>query len=131
MTKEQLETNLAALKMLQSETNEKLADHKVQISLLEKQLKDINKTAITPMDMDSIYEAVEKEINDFDFEDGDNYDFEFEMEYDGRVSVSSTNFTNEEDLVQAIVDRISNIFKEADCPEDEPTADQLNTQNNG
>ena len=48
------------------------------------------------------------------------------MEYDGKVSVGSTNFQNEQDLVQAIVDKVCNLFKEADAPGDDDS--QLNTQ---
>ena len=77
MTKEQLETNLAALKLLQNETNDKLNDHKVQISLLEKQIQDINKPELTPRQLDDIQEAIEKGVEEFNFDDTENYDKEF------------------------------------------------------
>ena len=38
MTKEQLETNMAALKLLQSETNDKVRSYQQQIAELEKQI---------------------------------------------------------------------------------------------
>tara|TARA_R100000315_G_C5202646_1_gene119382 strand:- start:582 stop:980 length:399 start_codon:yes stop_codon:yes gene_type:complete len=129
MTKEQLETNLAALKLLQQETNEKLTDHKVQISLLEKQLEDYNKPALTPMQLDSIQEAIENAINDFDFEDTDNYNIEYELDYDGRVNAQSLEFQSSYELTEKIVDKVYNLFKEADCPEDkeaEELSDELN-----
>ena len=129
MTKEQLETNLAALKLLQQETNEKLTDHKVQISLLEKQLEDYNKPALTPMQLDSIQEAIENAINDFDFEDTDNYNIEYELDYDGRVNAQSLEFQSSYELTENIVEKVYNLFKEADCPEDkeaEELSDELN-----
>ena len=126
MTKEQLETNLAALKLLQNETNDKLTDHKVQISLLEKQLEDINKPELTPAQLDLIQETVERAVNDFDFEDTDNYNIEYELDYDGRVNASSLEFQNEYELVENIVDKVCNRFKEVDCPEDDNS--QVNTQ---
>jgi len=119
MTKEQLETNLAALKMLQNETNDKLNDHKVQISLLEKELEDINKPEITPMMMDNIQEAVEEAVGNFSFDDTDNYDKEFGMEYDGKVYLESLDLTCSYELVELIVDKVHNLFKEAECPTDE------------
>ena len=122
MTKEQLETNLAALKLLQQETNDKLTDHKVQISLLEKQLEDYNKPELTPAQLDLIQEAVENAVNDFDFEDTDNYNIEYELDYDARVSASSLEFQNECELVEVIVDKVHNLFKEANCPTDEENA---------
>ena len=129
MTKEQLEANLAALKLLQQETNDRLTDHKVQISLLEKQLEDYNKPELTPMQLDSIHEAIENAVNDFNFEDTDNYNIEYELDYDGRVNANSLEFQSTYELVEKIVDKVHNLFKEADCPEDkeaEELSDELN-----
>ena len=119
MTKEQLETNLAALKLLESETNDKLTDHKSQIALLEKQLADINKPAITPEMMDEISKAIETAVEDFDFSDDDNFEKEFEMDYDNRIRLSNLDFINSCDLVEMIVEKVLDLFKEADCPTDE------------
>ena len=126
MNKEQLETNLAALKLLQSETNDKLTDHKVQISLLEKQIEDFNKPELTPMQLDNIQEAIEKAVDEFDFSDADNYDKDFSLDYDGRVQLESLDLTSSYELVEIIVDKVHNLFKEADCPEDDNS--QVNTQ---
>lgn len=123
---QELENKKAALELLLNETNDKLNDYKAQISMLQKDIDDYNKPPLTPTQADNIYEAIENAVNDFDFEDTDNYDFEFELDYDGRVSVSSTNFQNSADLIDEIVSKVTDLFKEADCPEDEPTADQLN-----
>ena len=126
MTKEQLETNLAALKMLQQETNDKLTDHKVQISLLEKQLEDVNKPELTPKQLDNIQEAIEKAIEEYDFDDADNYEKEFGMEYDGKVYLESIDLSCSYELTELIVDKVHNLFKEADCPEDDDS--EVNTQ---
>jgi len=126
MNKEQLETNLAALKLLQQETNDKLTDHKVQISLLEKQIEDFNKPELTPKQLDNIQEAIEKAVDEFDFSDADNYDKDFSLDYDGRVQLESLDLTSSYELVEMIVDKVHNLFKEADCPEDDDS--QLNTQ---
>ena len=119
MTKEQLETNLAALKLLQQETNDKLTDHKAQISLLEKQLEDINKPELTPMQLDNIQEAVEKAVEGFDFSNTDNYEFEYGMEYDGKVYCESVGLQCAYELTEQIVNNVCKLFKEADCPEEE------------
>ena len=126
MTKEQLETNLAALKLLQNETNEKLTDHKVQISLLEKQLDDYNKPELTPMQLDDIQEAVEKAVDQYDFSEADNYEFEPSLDYDGRVQIESIDLEDTHELVEMIVDKVHNLFKEADCPEELDTTEPDN-----
>ena len=129
MNKEQLETNMAALKLLQSETNDKARDYQNQIAKLEKQIEDINKPELTPMQLDNIHEAIENVVNDFNFEDTDNYNIEYELDYDGRVNASSLEFQSSYELVEMIVDKVHNLFKEADCPEDkeaEELSDELN-----
>ena len=122
MDKDQLETNLAALKLLQQETNEKLTDYKVQVSLIEKELEDFNKPELTPMQLDGVYEAIESGINDFDFDDTDNYNIEYELDYDGRVNAQSLEFQNSYELVEKIVEKVTRLFKEAECPTDEENA---------
>ena len=126
MTKEQLETNLAALKLLQQETNDKLTDHKAQISLLEKQLEDINKPELTPMQLDDIQEAIEKAIENYSFSDCDNYETEFSLDYDGRVQLESIDLQDTYELTEMIVEKVHNLFKEAECPTDKDETNETN-----
>jgi len=126
MNKEQLETNMAALKLLQSETNDKVRSYQQQIAELEKQIEDVNKPEITPMMIDNIHSAVEKAVEGFDFTNNDNYEFEFGMEYDGKVYVESVDLQCAYELTENIVNKVCNLFKEADCPEDDNS--QVNTQ---
>ena len=126
MTKEQLETNLAALKLLQQETNDKLTDYKVQVSLIEKELEDLDKPELTPEQFDNITCAIESAVEEFDFTDTDNFELEYGIDYDGRVHCESHEFRNNEDLVEMICNRVYALFAEAECPEDDNS--QLNTQ---
>ena len=118
MNKEQLETNLAALKLLQQETNDKLTDHKAQISLLEKQLEDYNKPELTPRQLDDIQEAIEEAVGSYNFDEVSMYDIELEMDYDGRVEAHTINLNETYDLVERIVRIVHDLFKEADAPEE-------------
>ena len=120
---EQLETILAALKLLVSEHNEKSNDYNKQIADLEKQIIDYNKPELTPLQLDKIYETIEKVVTDFDFTDTDNFEIDYSLDYDGRVQCESHEFINGADLVQELVDKVCNLFKEADAPEEETTTD--------
>ena len=126
MNKEQLETNMAALKLLQSETNDKVRDYQQQIAELEKQIEDVNKPELTPLQLDKIQEVVEKAVDGFDFSDTDNYDKEYELDYDGKVNLSHLDLTCSYELVENIVDKVQNLFKEADCPEELDTTEPDN-----
>ena len=119
MTKEQLETSLAALKLLQSETNDKLESFKQQVKDTEKKLEDVSKPEITPLMMDNIHSAVEKAIEGYDFSNTDNYEVEFGMEYDGKVHLESIDLQCAYELTENLVDKVCSLFKEAECPEEE------------
>ena len=119
MTKEQLETNLAALKLLEAETGIKHESFKQQVQDAEKKLEDINKPELNPLQFDKIQEAVEEGVGNFSFDEQDNYDKEFGMEYDGKVYLESIDLTCSYELVEKIVEQVHKLFTEAECPEEE------------
>ena len=119
MTKVELETNLAALKLLQSETNDKVRDYENQISDLQKQLADLNKPKLTPMQFDEVNQAIETAIGNFEFDNEDNYSIDFGLDYDGRVHCESFTFDNAYDLHREIYDAVERLFAEAECPDED------------
>ena len=123
---QELENKKAALELLQNETNDKLQDYKQQISILQKQIEDYNKPELTPKQLDDIHEAVEKAVENYSFSDCDNYEVDFSLDYEGRVQLETIDLQDTYQLVEMIVDKVCNLFKEADCPEDDNS--QVNTQ---
>ena len=71
------------------------------------------------MVFDDIYEAIEKGVTEFDWTDTDNFDKEFSIGYDNKVELDNFDLTNTTDLVEMIVEKVSKLFTEMDCPEDE------------
>ena len=118
-TKEELEVNLAALKLLEAETGIKHENFKQQVQDTEKKLEDINKPELTPLQFDKIQEAVEEGVGNFSFDEQDNYDKEFGMEYDGKVYLESIDLTCSHELVEKIVEEVYKLFTEAECPEED------------
>jgi hypothetical protein len=123
MTKEQLENNLAALKLLEAETGIKHESFKQHVFDAEKKLEDINKPILTPAYLDKIQEAVEEGIGKFDFDNQDNYEKQSGMEYDGKVYLESLDLTCTYELVEKIVEEVHKLFVEA-----EDDNSELNTQ---
>jgi hypothetical protein len=78
----------------------------------KKDLANMNKPELTSSQLDDINEAVENAVGQFDFDDADNYDKEFELDYDGRVQLSNLDFTNAQELIEAIVEKIQKLFVE-------------------
>jgi len=118
-TKEELEVNLAALKLLEAETGIKHENFKQQVQDTEKKLADVNKPVLTPLYLDKIQEAIEEGVSNFSFDEQDNYDKEFGMEYDGKVYLESIDLTCSHELVEKIVEEVHKLFVEAECPTEE------------
>ena len=119
MNKEQLETNIAALELLVNETTDKSKDFQAQLEQAKKDLANINKPVLTPSQLDDIFGAVERGVEEYDFSDTDNFDIEYGIEYDGKVHCESHEISDTHNLVETIVKRVCDLFVEADCPEDE------------
>ena len=122
MSREQLETNIAALELLVNETADKSTDFKAQLEQAKKDLANVNKPVLTPTQLDDIQEAIEKAVGDFDFSDEDNYEKDFELDYDGRVQLSNFDLINHQDLIEMITEEVHKLFVEAECPEESSDA---------
>ena len=82
------------------------------LELAKKELASFNKPELTGSQLDDIQEAVEKAVGNFDFDDADNYNKEFELDYDGRVQLSTLEFENAGDLIEAVVEKVHKLFVE-------------------
>ena len=123
-----LETKIEGLKKAIAEHKDFTGTYESQLVEVEQELKDLGKPELTPSQLDDIYEAVEEGVSEFDFSDTDNFDKEFNIDYDNRIQLENFDFTNHTDLIEMIVEKVSKLFVEADCPEDE---DFLNEDDSG
>ena len=112
MNKEQLETNIAALEILVNETTDKSKDFTAQLDQAKKDLADVNKPVLTPEQLDSIQQAIEKAVDGFDFSDNDNYSIEYGIDYDGRVHCESLELSDSYQLVESITEKVHKLFVE-------------------
>ena len=122
-----LKTKIEGLEKAIKEHQDFTNTYQSQLKTTQKQLDDYNKPELTPAQLDDIHNAVENAVNDFDFEDTDNYHIEYELDYDGRVNANSLEFQQSYELTEKIVEKVFNLFKEAECPTDE---DETNETNN-
>ena len=114
MNKVELEVKLEALQKLLDEKANEQASYASQIRDLEKQLKDINKPKLTPLQFDELRDAIEEAIGQWDFSDTDNYSIDYGIDYDGRVHCESFDFDNADDLGREIYNYISELFAETE-----------------
>ena len=114
-----LKTKIAGLEKAIKEHDDFSATYQDELKKVEQQLKDINKPAITPMLMDEIQGAIEKAVEDFDFNDSNNFETEMEMDYENRVTISNIEFRNSYELAETIIEKVLDLFREAEAPEAE------------
>ena len=126
MDKEQLEVNISALQLLVNETTDKSKDFTAQLEQAKKDLADINKPELTSLQFDNLYEAVESGVSGYDFSDSDNFDYEFDIGYENQIELNNLDLTNSQDLVEAIVEEVTKLFTEAECPEELDTTEADN-----
>ena len=128
MNEMDLTTKIEGLEKAIKEHQDFVNTYSDTLTTTKQQLVDYNKPELEPVVFDQITDAVESVLSDFDWTDVDNYqDLEYELDYDGRVSLSNISF-DPYDLQEKVCNAVYKLFKEADCPEEEPTADQLNMQ---
>ena len=114
-----LKTKIEGLEKAIKEHKDFTGTYESQLKETQKQLEDYNKPELTPMMMDKVEKAIEKAVEKFDFTDTDNFEIDYSLDYDGKVQCESHEFNNSYNLVDEIVTEVCNLFKEADCPEEE------------
>ena len=114
-----LQTKIEGLKKAIAEHKDFAGNYENDLAKTEQQLKDLGKIALPPVVFDDIYEAIEKGIDRYDFNDSDNYNIEYGIDYDNKVHCENIELQHSGDLVEAIVTQVSKLFTEMDCPEDE------------
>jgi len=112
MTKDELEIKISTLQNLVTQKNEELTDYAAQIQRLNDELKDLNKPKLTALQLDELYEAIERGIESFDFDDCDNYETDFHIDYDNRIAIESMQFHNADELLRVVYDEAREIFAE-------------------
>ena len=119
MTKVELEVKIEALQKLLGEKVTEQNNYQNQINDLQKQLADLNKPRLTPMQFDEVNEVIETAIGNFEFDNEDNYSIDFGLDYDGRVHCESFSFDNAYDLHREIYEAVERLFAEAECPDED------------
>ena len=120
MNKIDLEVKVESLKKMVLDSQQSTSNYTGQLAEMEKQLADINKPELTPLQFDDLTGAVEEALDEYDFSDTDNYEVEFGIDYDGRVNIESFAFDTSK-LEEAICNKLYELFAETECPEEDVT----------
>ena len=106
---------LLKIEGLEKVIQEKKADgdrYQDELKQTKQQLIDYTKPELTQGQLEAIEAAVDQAVNEFDFNDTENYEIDYSLDYDGKVQCESHEFIDSADLVEMIVSRVCNLFKE-------------------
>ena len=119
MNAKDLELKISGLEKAIKEHDDFSAAYQNDLKSTQKQLEDINKPELTPMQFDLIQEAVERGVDKYDFSDTENFDIEYGIEYDGRVHCEGHEISSTYELIEKITEEVHRLFAEAECPTEE------------
>jgi hypothetical protein len=123
MNEQDLLLKIEGLEKVIQEKNADASRYQDQLKETKKELIDYNKPELTTKQMEAIEGAVQQVVNDFDFNDTENYEIDYGIDYDNKIHCESHEFINADDLCTLIVDKLCGLFKEV-----EDDNSQLNTQ---
>ena len=113
MTKEELQVKIGTIESMISDSNIEISKYAGQLEDLRKQLADLNKPKLTMKQFDELTELVECGIEEFDFDDLDNYSIDYGIDYDNRVTCESFCFDNVSEVARVVCEKIYTMFAEA------------------
>ena len=114
-TKEMLEATCKGLQ-------DKIGQLNMDLKAKQQELEDAGKPVISSTVMDIINDAVNNAVENYNFDNADQYELDFSLDYDGRVQAETINLTDTYELMEAIMLKIEKQFKVED------DNSELNTQ---
>ena len=123
MTKTELQAKIEALQEALKTKSQEQNAYQNQVDTLKKQLADLNKPKLTPLQFDELTTFVECGIEEFDFDDLDNYSIDYGIDYDNRVTCESFCFDNVDELARVICEKVYTMFAEANEDTNEENQD--------
>ena len=118
MTKEQLNQEIEKLKVSLEAHEEQVKDLSHDLKVAEQKLADCDKPKLTIKQFAELHKVIETSVEEFDFNEADNYNVELGMEYDNKVYVESIEFEGHQDLYGQIIQDVEKLFGVADESDD-------------
>jgi predicted unusual protein kinase regulating ubiquinone biosynthesis (AarF/ABC1/UbiB family) len=103
-TKEMLEATVKGLQ-------DKIGSLNMDLKAKQKELEDANKPVISNKTMDIINDAINDAVENYDFDNSDQYELDFSLDYEGRVQAETINLTDTYELMEAIATKVEKQFK--------------------
>ena len=123
MNEMDLLTKIEGLEKAIAEHKDFAGTYEGELTKAKQQLADYNKPELTPEQFGDLENAVQSAVEAFDFSNTDMYEMEFSIDYDNRIECSHLEFRDHYELTDMLVKKVTELFAEATCPEDEEKLD--------
>jgi predicted unusual protein kinase regulating ubiquinone biosynthesis (AarF/ABC1/UbiB family) len=107
MDKDNKELLEATVKGLQ----DKIGSLNMELKDKQQELEDAGKPVISNTVMNVINDAVNNAVENYNFDNTDQYELDFSLDYDSRVQAETINLRDTYELVEAIVTNVEKQFK--------------------
>ena len=119
MNKEELKKEIEKLKVSLEAHEEQVKDLNHDLKIATQRLEDCDKPKLTPKQFDELHRVIETSVENFDFNQTDNYNVEMGMEYDNKVYLENIEFECHADLYEQIIHDVEKLFGVADESDDD------------
>ena len=103
-TKEMLEATVKGLQ-------DKIGSLNMDLKNKQQELEDANKPVISSAIMNVVNDAINYAVENYDFDNTDQYELDFSLDYDGKVQAETINLTDTYELMEAIATKVEKQFK--------------------
>ena len=111
-TKEQIQDRITLLETYVTDAENTKKSYAAEVSMLKRNLEDINKPVINDDILTQIYEVIEQHVGDLNEIDPSDCEFDFGIDYDGRVAVESMQIQKGyEYFAESLYNDLKTLFK--------------------
>jgi chromosome segregation ATPase len=119
MNKEELNKEIEKLKVSLEAHEEQVKDLNHDLATAKQRLEDCDKPKLTQKQFAKLHTVIETSVENFDFNQVDNYNVEMGMEYDNKVYLDNIEFECHADLYEQIIHNVESLFGVADESDDD------------
>ena len=119
MNKEELNKEIEKLKASLEAHEDQVKDLNHDLKIATQRLEDCDKPKLTRKQFDDLHRVIENSVENFDFNNTENYNAEMGMESDNRVYLEYIEFENHADLYEQIIRDVEDLFGIADESDDD------------
>ena len=119
MQKDELIREIAKLQLAVESHEEQVKDLSHDLKAAEQKLADSDKPKLTMKQFAELHTVIETSVENFDFNQHDNYNVELTIDYDNRVELSHIEFESHADLYEQIIHDVEKLFGVAEESSDD------------